>query len=167
MSQSELARLHANAAFSAKTGFSYGGTRLALNRGMPQKRVLIVDDEWDNLECLQELLQQEFAVVAACGGDAAVECLLSAQFDAVLLDLTMPDIDGFAVMQFIKRRFPRLPVMLTSGLPQLSEIASQTGASDWMSKPCHFEELPHRLRRLMGVAEPRARAPEARFQGAR
>jgi DNA-binding response OmpR family regulator len=134
---------------------------------MPQKRVLIVDDEWDNLECLQELLQQEFAVVAACGGDAAVECLLAEPFDAVLLDLTMPDIDGFAVMQFIKRRFPWLPVMLTSGLPQLAEIASEIGASDWMSKPCHFEELPRRLRRLMGVAEPQTQTPEARFVRAR
>jgi DNA-binding response OmpR family regulator len=51
--------------------------------------------------------------------------------------------------------------MLTSGLPQLAEITSETGASDWMSKPCHFEELPHRLRRLMEAADPKAQEPDA------
>lgn len=119
---------------------------------MDSKRVLIVDDEWENLECLQAFLQPEFEVVAACGGAAAIDSLRDEKFDAVMLDLTMPEVDGFEVMRFVHERFPDLPVMLASGLPELGRIAAELGAKDWVAKPYPMARLSDRLRSLLSAS---------------
>jgi CheY-like chemotaxis protein len=122
---------------------------LAITFDMTRKRILVVDDQWENLECVQEFLQPEFDVVVACGGKAAVRFLSEQTFDALVLDLVMPDIDGFAVMKLVKKRFPGLPVLLASGSADLARIATEIGAMDWVSKPVRFPTLPQKLRRLL------------------
>jgi CheY-like chemotaxis protein len=116
---------------------------------MTCKRILVVDDQWDNLECLQELLQPEFEVVAACGGEAALETLADEHFDGLMLDLQMPDVDGFEVMEYVHRRLPDLPVMLASGAANLPKIASEIGATDFIGKPYLANALYSKLRKLV------------------
>jgi CheY-like chemotaxis protein len=120
---------------------------------MAPMRILLVDDEWDNLECVQELLRSEFEVVAACGGAAGIECLRDQRFDAAVLDLTMPEVDGFEVMRVIRRSTPAMPVLLASALPNLQLIAEAVGAQDWLRKPFRFSDL---VSKLHGLAQPRA-----------
>ena len=117
---------------------------------MVPKRILLVDDEWDNLECVQEFLQPEFEVVAACGGLAGIECLRHQKFDAVVLDLTMPAVDGFEVMRVIATSTPTVPVLLASALPDLERVAATIGAQDSLAKPFPFAELASKLRELTG-----------------
>jgi DNA-binding response OmpR family regulator len=131
---------------------------------VPAKRILLIDDEWDNLECVQEFLHDEFQVTAACGGAAGIECLFNEQFDAVVLDLTMPDVDGFEVMRVIRRIVPEQPVILASAVPNLDKIAARIGAADFIAKPFRFAVLHERLRALT-EAPVRARAPLAATSG--
>ncbi len=118
---------------------------------MAAKRVLIVDDHQDTLECVRALLEADFEVVAVRGGEAALRSLELGRFDAMMLDLTMPDVDGHDVMKVVTERFPDLPVLVTSGLPGVERIAQELGAKDWISKPYRFELLPQRLRRVMAA----------------
>lgn len=127
---------------------------------VPPKRILLVDDEWDNLECVQEFLQGEFEVTAACGGAAGIDCLFNQQFDAVVLDLTMPDVDGFEVMRIVKRVMPELPVLLASAVPDLDRVAATVGAADFIRKPFRFDQLLGRVRALTGTSA-QSEAPSA------
>jgi CheY-like chemotaxis protein len=120
---------------------------------MAAKRILIVDDHQDNLDCVEAVLQGSFDVVTACGGEAALRTLERERFDALMLDLTMPDVDGFDVMQFVNDRLPELPVMLASALPDVERIAAQLGAKDWITKPFRTGLLPQKLRLLMSDGE--------------
>lgn len=116
---------------------------------MAAKRILVVDDHQENLDCVEAILQGTFDVRTACGGEAALRTLERERFDALMLDLTMPDVDGFDVMSFVNDRLPDLPVMLASALPDVERIAAQLGAKDWITKPYRAALLPQKLRLLV------------------
>lgn len=115
---------------------------------MTAKRILVVDDHQDSLELVREVLSETFDVVLARGGAAGLRSLEQERFDGLMLDLTMPDVDGFDVMQFVSKNLPDLPVMLTSALPNVERIAKQLGARDWVTKPYRIQLLPQKLRLL-------------------
>jgi putative two-component system response regulator len=116
--------------------------------GMAAKRILVVDDHQDSLELVREVLSETFDVVLAHGGAEGLRSLEQEHFDGLMLDLTMPDVDGFDVMQFVTKNLPKLPVMLTSALPNVERIAKQLGARDWVTKPYRVQLLPQKLRLL-------------------
>lgn len=122
---------------------------------MATKRILVVDDHQDNLDCVVAILQGSFEVETACGGEAALRTLEREHFDALMLDLTMPDVDGFDVMSFVNDRLPDLPVMLASALPDVERIAAELGAKDWITKPYRPALLPQKLKLLVSHGEGR------------
>lgn len=122
---------------------------------MTRRRVLIVDDEQDMLDCVAEVLVQHFDVTLANTGPEALRALRVGDFDAVLLDLKMSGVDGFDVLNYLARFQPQTKVMIASGLPSLDRIAQRYGASDWLAKPYHIDVLEQRVARLVGE-EPRA-----------
>jgi CheY-like chemotaxis protein len=133
-----------------------GGTLLAPKQPlMPRRRVLIVDDEQDMLDCVAEVLVQHFDLTLATSGPEALRALRVGEFDAVLLDLKMSGVDGFDVLNYLARFQPKTKVMIASGLPSLDRIAERYGASDWLAKPYHIDVLEKRVARLVGE-EPRA-----------
>jgi DNA-binding NtrC family response regulator len=133
-----------------------GGTLLAPKTPlMARRRVLIVDDEQDMLDCVAEVLVQHFDVTLAKSGPEALRALRVGEFDAVLLDLKMSGVDGFDVLNYLARFQPKTKVMIASGLPSLDRIAERYGASDWLAKPYHIDVLEKRVARLVGE-EPRA-----------
>jgi PAS domain S-box-containing protein len=76
-------------------------------------RLLVVDDDLGVCCSLKELLQKERCVVeTACSGDKAMELLERKEFDLILSDVVMPDMDGYAVYQAVKKKWPALPVVL-------------------------------------------------------
>lgn len=121
---------------------------------MAVKRILVVDDHQDSLELVREVLSETFDVVLAHGGAEGLRSLERERFDGLMLDLTMPDIDGFDVMQFVTKNLPELPVMLTSALPNVERIAKQLGARDWVTKPYRIQLLPQKLRLLTANGAP-------------
>ena len=126
-------------------------------------RVLVVDDEAGNRDLLARRLQREgYAVVAAAGGHEALALMGKGGVDVVLLDVMMPDLDGFAVLERLKADAAShdVPVIMISALDDLSAIARciEAGAVDYLPKP--FEPAILRARLAASLAEKRFRDQE-------
>ena len=104
------------------------------------ERILVVDDDTDNREILMRRLEREgYQSVAVGDGAAALDQLVKEPFDLVLLDIFMPGMDGFQVLQQIKSRaeLQDVPVIVLSALDdQQNAVRSiEMGAEDFLAKP--------------------------------
>ena len=107
-----------------------------------QEVILVVDDSPLNRDFLARRLEQQgYRVEQAAGGRAAVEAVRARAFDLVLLDIMMPEMDGYAVLEQFKAdetlRF--VPVIVTSALDEQESVARciELGAEDYLPKPSH------------------------------
>jgi CheY-like chemotaxis protein len=121
--------------------------------------LLVVDDDEENRDVLtHRLKRQGYAVAAAENGERALDMLHADAFDAVLLDIVMPDPDGFEVLRRIKAddRLKHLPVIVTSSLAEVESVARciELGAEDYLIKPSH----PTLLRARVAASVERKRA---------
>ena len=121
--------------------------------------LLVVDDDQANRDVLTRWLKRQgFAVAAAENGEQALDMLHADTFDAVLLDIVMPDPDGFEVLRRIKadHRLNHLPVIVTSSLTEVDSVARciDLGAEDYLIKPFH----PTLLQARVGASIERKRA---------
>jgi two-component system, OmpR family, response regulator ResD len=122
-----------------------------------QGRVLVVDDNEDIRHALGYLLQSfGFEAVEAEGGRAALEALKESEFDVVLMDVMMPDMDGLAVCREM-RKTPEtepLPVILLTARDDLDcRIDAVTlGVADFLVKPVVTRELIPRLQTQVGAS---------------
>ena len=113
-----------------------------------RQRLLVVDDEPLILEGLTRLLAaRDYEVVAANGGCEALIAIGKQQFDAILLDLGMPDLDGNEVLRFVADRAVDIPVIVVSGDSTIDAAirALRGGAADFVRKPYEPEELLRRI----------------------
>ncbi|WP_030451669.1 response regulator transcription factor [Herbidospora cretacea] len=123
---------------------------------MGAHRILAVDDDPAILRVLRRGLTLEgFTVEAAGGGRAALE--IADQVDAIVLDVSMPDVTGIEVCAELRRRGSEVPILMLSALDEVADrVAGLTaGADDYMVKPFDLTELALRLRALLrrsGVA---------------
>ena len=118
--------------------------------------VLIVEDNQDLVIGLQDLLHHDgYAVTVAGTVAGAIELVRAQRFNAILLDLGLPDGDGLEVLKETRRRDPSLPVVIvTAHISQDRTVGSLTeGAFAYLTKPYHREELRQTLRRAIGVKE--------------
>lgn len=118
--------------------------------------VLLVDDEPDVRAVLGELVEAlGFSVVTVDGGFAALEQLEARTKDVavVLLDVTMPVLDGVATWQRIVARWPTLPVVLMSGMaaPEVGELEEGALAPGFLMKPFSLEQLQQALQHATGL----------------
>ncbi|HEY1778615.1 MAG TPA: response regulator transcription factor [Solirubrobacteraceae bacterium] len=120
-------------------------------------RVLVVDDDPDVREAIETALQLEgHHVTTAIDGLAALKRLGQAEFDAVVLDVLMPNLDGFEVCRRLRASGNRTPVLiLTARDSQEDTIRGlDLGADDYLVKPFALGELLARLRALLRRARP-------------
>ena len=111
-----------------------------------RKRVLLVDDEPGILKVISIKLRiSGFGVITAHGGQEALNLLKTESPDIVLLDVIMPGIDGFEVLQQL-RAFSKLPVIVFSARSSVAEQALSLGASDFILKPFLPEELAEKIK---------------------
>jgi CheY-like chemotaxis protein len=83
-----------------------------------QPRLLLCDDSTVERQALAHLLRRSgYSVEEAADGEAALVHIKHRPVDAVLLDLNMPDVDGFAVLSYLQEHRRALPVILLSGMP--------------------------------------------------
>jgi len=116
-----------------------------------QKTILVVDDEPHIVLGLKDALEFEgFRVVTACTGGEAVEVHRRERPDAVLLDLMLPDQNGYQVCQQIRLLDTAVPViMLTAKSQESDKIRGlDSGADDYVTKPFSVGELAARIRAL-------------------
>ncbi|HEX7787779.1 MAG TPA: response regulator, partial [Methylomirabilota bacterium] len=106
----------------------------------PRAVILVVDDNEDNREMLaRRLRRQQYDVRIAAGGRAALGMLAEGSVDLVLLDVMMPDLDGYAVLERMKAdaALRDIPVLMISALDELDSVVRciQLGAEDYLGKP--------------------------------
>jgi len=112
-------------------------------------RVLIVEDERKMAELLKEGLEEENHLVSiAFDGRAGLEFATSSEFDAIVLDLMLPGLDGFEVARRLRRRQNETPILVLTARDAIADVAKalDLGADDYLTKPFSFVELLARLR---------------------
>lgn len=92
-----------------------------------------------------------YAVDQAETGPAGYQMAIDEEYDLVVLDLNLPEMSGLEVLSRLKQEKPALPVLILSANHQLETKLSgfELGASDYLTKPFHFEELDARIRVLL------------------
>ena len=117
-------------------------TRPALTNKNPY--VLVVDDQPDLLDSLRMLLHSEgYRVDTATGGAIALTQLAVNDYDAVLLDLQMPDLSGHEVIKYVARSKPHIQTIVVSGETSFESVRTcmQEGAYDYVRKPYIPDEI--------------------------
>ncbi len=112
-------------------------------------RILIVEDEIHIFTPLEKGLRANgFVTAVACNGCDAIELARDADFDLVLLDIGLPDIDGWVVLDEVRARGERLPIIILTARDDVRDkIAGlDGGANDYVTKPFSFQELLARIR---------------------
>jgi DNA-binding response OmpR family regulator len=112
-------------------------------------RVLIAEDEARIVSFLEKGLRASgYSTFAVATGPDAVAVARDTDFDIMILDLGLPGIDGHEVLQRIRRRGERLPVVILTARDGVEDTVAglEHGADDYMTKPFRFEELLARLR---------------------
>jgi len=119
---------------------------------MERPRILVADDDADVRELLRDALTQwGYYVIAVESGPAAVARITRELFDAALVDIWMPGMDGLQLLDEIKRHNAAIDVVMMTGDPMVSTAvqALKAGAYDYLIKPLNLDELHHLMSRLL------------------
>jgi DNA-binding response OmpR family regulator len=129
-----------------------------------KKTILVVDDEPHIVLGLRDALEFEgFRVISAGKGQEGVALAQSEAPDAVILDLMLPDLNGYTVCEQLRRLVPHVPIlMLTARSQETDKIRGlDAGADDYVTKPFSVNELIARIRAIFRrTARPAPAAPE-------
>ena len=115
-------------------------------------RILLVEDDEMLAEAVSRALTQSaHAVDVARTGEAADRALATSQYDLVLLDIGLPQLDGFEVLKRLRQRRSAVPVLILTvrDLPEDRVTGLDLGADDYLTKPFHLGELEARVRALI------------------
>jgi two-component system, OmpR family, copper resistance phosphate regulon response regulator CusR len=115
-------------------------------------RILVVEDEQKVANALREGLQGErYEVVVERTGEGAFFRMTTEQFDAILLDLTLPGRDGIEILKAIRDRGMKTPVLVLTARDTVQDriVGLDSGADDYLIKPFAFAELLARIRALV------------------
>src|SRR6056297_2115351 len=115
-------------------------------------KILIVEDEKKIASFLKNGLKQErYLVETAADGNEALELAMNNHYDAILLDIMLPGMNGLEVLKTIRSNNVSTPVIIVSALGATDErvFGLDSGADDYIAKPFSFEELAARLRAVL------------------
>ncbi|MGV2830635.1 response regulator [Myxosarcina sp. GI1(2024)] len=115
-------------------------------------RILLIDDDEQLMEVLaNQLIEQHYAVDIAVNGEMGWEFILLFEYDLVVLDWMLPDIDGITLCRKIRSEGYKMPIMLLTARDRYNDkvLGLDSGADDYIVKPFNFEELTARIRALL------------------
>lgn len=114
-------------------------------------RILVVEDERVMAGLLRKGLEEELhSVSVVFDGLSAIEFARTSKFDAIVLDVMIPGIDGFEVARRLRRSADETPILMLTARDAVPDIARglDLGADDYLTKPFSFVELLARLRSI-------------------
>jgi two-component system, OmpR family, response regulator QseB len=112
-------------------------------------RILIVEDETHIFTPVQKGLRANgFITSIAATGQEAINLAIDADFDLIILDLGLPDMDGWAVLTALRQRGEQMPIIILTARDDIHDKITglEGGANDYMTKPFSFQELLARVR---------------------
>jgi len=125
-----------------------------LNR---KNSILLIDDERDNISSLKEILGHDYVIYASTNGKDAIETAEEFIPDVILLDVLMPEMDGYDIITALKNSFKTrdIPVIFITGLDNIdAEIKGLSlGAADYISKPFHPAIINLRIKNQIQLIE--------------
>ena len=118
----------------------------------PKPHLLFVDDEADlRGPTAERLSDRGFEVVEAASGEQALELLDQFAFDLMVTDFRLPGMDGTQLIDAARQRYPSIVAIVITGYGTVRDAveAIKKGASDFITKPFHFDELMHVIQKSM------------------
>ncbi len=117
-------------------------------------RLLLAEDERSLSRALVKILEHSnYSVDAVYDGEEALDYLDAGNYDGVILDIMMPKIDGLSVLQTIRKKGNRIPVLLLTAKAEIDDRVKglDLGANDYLTKPFAPPELLARIRAMLRV----------------
>ncbi|MCL2498706.1 MAG: diguanylate cyclase [Defluviitaleaceae bacterium] len=119
--------------------------------------ILVVDDERSNISILRDILKDEYTVYAATDGQGAIEAATRLIPDIILLDIIMPEMDGYDVIALLRRNeaTQEIPVIFITGLDntEAEEKGLSMGAADYITKPFNHTIVRLRVKNQIDLIE--------------
>ncbi len=164
VNQTEIDYTVADSSFSVQSIYLLIKTRVACDNAlgsspMHQKTVLIVDDELSILVPLQFLMEKEgYVPKLAQSGKEAIEQIAKVRPDLILLDIMLPDLDGYEIYQMIRQRieWESIRVIFLTAKNRDADMAKgiAMGADAYITKPFSNAQLIEKIRQLIGPGKP-------------
>jgi sigma-B regulation protein RsbU (phosphoserine phosphatase) len=110
--------------------------------------ILIVDDNESNRDLLSRLIAaQGYTVTTAANGLQAIQMIKTGNYDLILLDILMPEINGYEVLQWLREQFRHIPAIAISALDEIDSVVKciEMGAEDYLTKPFNSVLLRARI----------------------
>jgi len=117
-------------------------------------KLLLIDDEKGFVEVMSKRLsKRNIQVTKAFSGTGGIQALRGEDFDVVVLDLKMEDMDGLEVLKIFKTMVPQMPVIMLTGhgSEEAAREGIRLGAFDYLTKPCELEELVQKIHEAVGA----------------
>ena len=114
--------------------------------------ILLVDDDLDLLQTVaEELTHLQYDVATAADGERAMALLAERHFDALILDLKLPKVGGFEILEHVKKNRPATKVVVLTAYANLGNVerCKKLGADDVIEKPYELGDLFDALRYLL------------------
>ena len=115
-----------------------------------KRTIFVIDDEEPIRKVLNTHLSKEgFSVIPSGGGHKVFDLLKESSFDLLICDITMPEVDGIRVLEYVKENFPLAPIVMLTGLTDISIAIDvmKKGAFDYVMKPVRKDELMNVIRK--------------------
>lgn len=128
------------------------------------ERILVADDEKEIADLIEVYLQNENYEIYKCyTGEAALACTREREIDLAILDIMLPDVNGFTICQKIRERYTYPVIMLTAKDEEIDKITGLSlGADDYITKPFRPLELVARVKAQLRRYKKYNRSPAAR-----
>ena len=113
------------------------------------EKILLIDDEVDFLSAMSERMKaRDMQVTTASSAKEGLEKVAAGSFDAVILDLAMPEMDGIETLKILKEKNPDLQVILLTGHATIKQgiEAMKLGALDLLEKPADINALTEKIK---------------------
>lgn len=113
------------------------------------EKILLIDDEVDFLSAMSERMKaRDMQVTTASSAKEGLEKVAAGSFDAVILDLAMPEMDGIEALKILKEKNPDLQVILLTGHATIKQgiEAMKLGALDLLEKPADINTLTEKIK---------------------